>query len=86
MSLEDIKPSRVKRKSVEQELFEKSFIHDQQFRPKEHKPKDSVVCTITRQARSKSNLLRYSDSMLLNDQITIPTLFTYGHRFCSKSD
>jgi hypothetical protein len=39
MSLEDIKPSRVKRKSVEQELFEKSFIHDQQFRPKEHKPK-----------------------------------------------
>ena len=37
-TLEDIKPSRVKRKSVEQELFEKSFIHDQQFRPKEHKP------------------------------------------------
>ncbi len=39
-----------------------------------------------RQARSKSNLLRYRYSMLFNDQISIQTLFTHGHRFCSKFD
>ena len=38
-NFENTKPSRVKRKSIEQELFDKSFVHDAQFRPKEHKPK-----------------------------------------------
>ena len=38
MSFEEIKPSRT-RKSPQQQLQEKSLIHDAQFRPKEHKPK-----------------------------------------------
>jgi hypothetical protein len=43
-----------------------------------------MVCTTTRQARTKSNLFRYSDPMLFNDQISIPPIFTYVTGFAQS--
>jgi hypothetical protein len=40
MELEEIKPSR-QRKSPKQQLFEKDFIHNQEYRPKTEEPKNS---------------------------------------------
>lgn len=44
-----------------------------------------VVCTINTQTRTKSNLLRYSYSVLFNDKSLIPLRTLRIIRICSKS-